>query len=83
MTILDVFFGRVRIPIVWAIKNHGINGRVGLVDFTIVIDLKGGIIDSCKFGVVNVGWGGLGVVEVGSIRGDNGWVFLSGCFGES
>ena len=47
MTILDVSFGSVRIPIVRAVEDHWVNGRVGLVDFTVVVNLKGGVIDSC------------------------------------
>ena len=72
MTIRDIFLGRVGIPIVWSVENHRISVGIGLVDFAVLVDLEGGVVDSCEFGVVEICWGGVGVVEVWTVCGDDG-----------
>ncbi len=54
VTIRDILLGRVGIPIVWSVENHRISVGIGLVDFAVLVDLEGGVVDSCEFGVVEV-----------------------------
>ena len=91
MTICNVFLTSIGIPIVRSVENQWINVGIGGVDFTKVVDVEGGVVDSCEFGIVEV-WGvqevGAGVVQVGAVGGDYGGRFLFCCgggggFGES
>ena len=56
MTICNVFLTCIGIPIVRSVENQWINVGIGGVDFTKVVDVKGGVVDSCEFGIVEI-WG--------------------------
>lgn len=71
-TIRNVFLLDVGIPIVWSVEHYWISVGIGLVNFAVVVDLEGGVVDSCEFGIVEVWWGGVGVVEVWTVGGDDG-----------
>lgn len=72
MTIRNVFLVRFGIPIVRSVENNWISIGIGFVNFTMVVDLKRGVVDSCEFGVVEVRWGSVGVIEVWAVGGDYG-----------